>query len=606
MTKNRPASIIDLSTARNHHKSTRDFDFVSAFFGILGVTAIIFSLLSLLRGEIDAAFIYITGYLVVALIGVFCGDRVETLERDLRDLIDNEENRRKRAEFGKARYDYLRTVESFLYRNGAIATGTGGAALAAMTGTSLPFHLARAGAAGLRNRAKRHEAISGSELQSKDPRAPVLYLRSFDDERWIGGESNRWNLEQIVVEDGSLVGPVIAIGRPGEGLPPLGAARDYVSDDDWQEHARNWINESAAILLVLGPTEGLAWEIVRIERDDAIKKSIFILPPLSDVELVRRWDILLNRLDSVSPKLSQSFKRVDPTKCNAIVVDEEIRAKGVWAGGRDATACEIALTHALGLVSNAEERTPLRNVDVPPPIPSKRQAFGNFALVLAVLLLFIGLLRVAVFMLWEQPQTWKIELQEALVETAYETGVRRAYSSYLSSEKLKLEAQELRDHPEIVLKEFEKLKKLSLGYSAELRQELLKFGIERLSRKPEDLLRDVEAKLKLPQDLADRDPGDSELRGWRDGESKIDNPYFLGYNEGFHRRKAFLTGRSFKSIAKEGVAKYAQDVVLSARARSEKLYPASTKDAGDWFRGYTQSAVPYDALEVFLDDRDWR
>ena len=33
------------------------------------------------------------------------------------------------------------------------------------------------------------------------------------------------------------VGPVLAIGRPGEKLAHLGAARLYVSDDDWQNVA---------------------------------------------------------------------------------------------------------------------------------------------------------------------------------------------------------------------------------------------------------------------------------------------------------------------------------------------------------------------------------
>jgi hypothetical protein len=37
------------------------------------------------------------------------------------------------------------------------------------------------------------------------------------------------------------IGPFIAIGRPGEQWPELGAARMYVGDDEWQATINNLI-----------------------------------------------------------------------------------------------------------------------------------------------------------------------------------------------------------------------------------------------------------------------------------------------------------------------------------------------------------------------------
>ena len=90
---------------------------------------------------------------------------------------------------------------------------------------------------------KRLRAPSVAELLAGDPRPPVVYLRSFaadlgaavdeivGDGRLILPAATD---EEALVEVLSAIGPVIAIGRPAEKLPLRGAARLYVSDDDWQ------------------------------------------------------------------------------------------------------------------------------------------------------------------------------------------------------------------------------------------------------------------------------------------------------------------------------------------------------------------------------------
>ena len=57
------------------------------------------------------------------------------------------------------------------------------------------------------------------------------------------------------------VGPVVAIGKPGEPLPELGAARLYVADDQWQAKVIELMGKAALVVIRLGASPGLLWEI---------------------------------------------------------------------------------------------------------------------------------------------------------------------------------------------------------------------------------------------------------------------------------------------------------------------------------------------------------
>jgi TM2 domain-containing membrane protein YozV len=57
------------------------------------------------------------------------------------------------------------------------------------------------------------------------------------------------------------VGPVIAIGKPGEKLPQLGAARLYVSDDEWRAVVGKLMNDAALVVIRAGETANLWWEV---------------------------------------------------------------------------------------------------------------------------------------------------------------------------------------------------------------------------------------------------------------------------------------------------------------------------------------------------------
>jgi TM2 domain-containing membrane protein YozV len=70
--------------------------------------------------------------------------------------------------------------------------------------------------------------------------------------------------EQEMADLLDAVGPVVAIGKPGEPLPELGAARLYVSDDQWQAKVQELMRKSRLVVLRLGSSPGLLWEIEQV------------------------------------------------------------------------------------------------------------------------------------------------------------------------------------------------------------------------------------------------------------------------------------------------------------------------------------------------------
>ena len=131
---------------------------------------------------------------------------------------------------------------------------------------------------------RRHLAPSADEAQRADPRPPILYLRSFvDDETAVvdDGGFKLWgrflsllgvpNPEQEMAIVLKQAGPVVAIGRPGEKLPQLGAARLYVSNDRWQAEVLDLMSRARLVVIRIGATPGVRWEIDqaldRVPRD---------------------------------------------------------------------------------------------------------------------------------------------------------------------------------------------------------------------------------------------------------------------------------------------------------------------------------------------------
>jgi hypothetical protein len=129
-----------------------------------------------------------------------------------------------------------------------------------------------------------HLAPDWLDVQKSDTRAPVLYLRSFRaDELTSHTVPGRTFAayrtdEQQITRAFRTFGPVLAIGQPGEPLPMVGAARSYVSGDEWQQVVLEMIKKASLIVIAAGEGAGLMWEIEQVVAWVAPEKIVVFIP----------------------------------------------------------------------------------------------------------------------------------------------------------------------------------------------------------------------------------------------------------------------------------------------------------------------------------------
>jgi hypothetical protein len=152
---------------------------------------------------------------------------------------------------------------------------------------------------------------SGDELMASDRRRPVLLLRSFADERMSVGEASTstltstltWGqmsslarMEESIADQLRPFGPLVAIGKPGEALPQLGASRNYYSDAEWQAAALALMREALLIVVIAGVSPGLRWELEAIARAGHQSKLLVLMP---EPHRRRRWNVITQELRDV-------------------------------------------------------------------------------------------------------------------------------------------------------------------------------------------------------------------------------------------------------------------------------------------------------------------
>ncbi|AHH96327.1 hypothetical protein GCM10010174_76710 [Kutzneria viridogrisea] len=154
--------------------------------------------------------------------------------------------------------------------------------------------------------ARRLAALDTRERLRTDSRAPIIYLRNFaDDEVTVRtspltrksaldkvGLQQFEPFEEVLVRYLTSFGPVTAVNNPEQSRSPLGAARESLSHEDWQDTVKERIRASALIVVSAAPatiTEGLSWELETIVSCAALDRTVFVLPPHPGAELPARW-----------------------------------------------------------------------------------------------------------------------------------------------------------------------------------------------------------------------------------------------------------------------------------------------------------------------------
>jgi hypothetical protein len=204
-------------------------------------------------------------------------------------------------------------------------------------------------------RARRHSLQNVDETLKRDRRPPVLYLRSFVDDRlkmsartangrvWLERFSPH-TFEEVVCDHLWRYGPVVAIGMPGDRLPPLGAVRDYFEGDPWRNGVVELMETAAVIVVALGRTEGLQWELKRLAELNLLARTIVVVPPVKPTEVNRRWATLLS---AAVPTASMLPTAIDLKHTLAVVFSEDARHRLVRSERRDDWAYEASIDVAI-------------------------------------------------------------------------------------------------------------------------------------------------------------------------------------------------------------------------------------------------------------------
>lgn len=174
-----------------------------------------------------------------------------------------------------------------------------------------------------------------SAVLQTDPRPPVLYLRSFDQEtlKFVhlkDEEKGQYNdflnyapdvklpgFEQIIysfisgfakqtvnapvdTEDITFekyfrtellqrIGPLVALGNPIDDLPTEGAYRDYQTDDRWKDVFFERATQCACIVMQLGNSNNLEFELTSILSMGMYYKLFILTPPQENVKDQYAW-----------------------------------------------------------------------------------------------------------------------------------------------------------------------------------------------------------------------------------------------------------------------------------------------------------------------------
>jgi hypothetical protein len=145
---------------------------------------------------------------------------------------------------------------------------------------------------------KRLKSPGLADVVAMDTRPPVLYLRAFRHEfepfaYVLRKEMRRYTQREVNKEPAvtfeqyfgaefvKQLGPFIALGDPLDSVPPEGAARSYVPDEDWQRHFSTHATAAAAIVVDGSLSNSLYWELSEVTRNGWQCKLFFFTCPAS-------------------------------------------------------------------------------------------------------------------------------------------------------------------------------------------------------------------------------------------------------------------------------------------------------------------------------------
>jgi hypothetical protein len=121
-------------------------------------------------------------------------------------------------------------------------------------------------------------------------RPSVLYLRDFDSDR--PSRFGRWSLsseEEQLMKALRTIGTAVAIGRPSENLPQIGARRAYYNDNEWRERVAAMIRSARLVVIRTGTGDGLRWEVDYVMRCVHPEQLLVAVANEASLQAFRTW-----------------------------------------------------------------------------------------------------------------------------------------------------------------------------------------------------------------------------------------------------------------------------------------------------------------------------
>jgi hypothetical protein len=211
----------------------------------------------------------------------------------------------------------------------SLLLGLAGIAAGAAVGGGVSFSsIMMVGLCGLCfHQAQRALAPSLETVLSRDPRPPILFLRSFAaDEALVrrnimlppGFRAQRFE-EWFASEIEIRIGPFVGLGAPDEHLPQLGAAKAYATHDTWRDTVRGLVEKSAAILVLAATpvTAGIAEELQFLRAGFDPRRVFLVTPPAA-------FDNADRHVAAFAESLAERFKLgMTPVPGQLIAFDED-------------------------------------------------------------------------------------------------------------------------------------------------------------------------------------------------------------------------------------------------------------------------------------------
>lgn len=149
--------------------------------------------------------------------------------------------------------------------------------------------------------------FSSPTFEAAADKSTTLYLRSFRDDRlsiWapVTGCALRSSLWPCVPFEEFLSyvigGDLVAIGSERERLPRPGAQRTYFRGDDveWRRAAELTARRCGRVVVTVGTTGALGWEVGMLRRTGMASKAVFVVPPVDSGETKARIRALFDFL----------------------------------------------------------------------------------------------------------------------------------------------------------------------------------------------------------------------------------------------------------------------------------------------------------------------